>query len=262
MSQGHHRDYDEWGFMRAWVASSIAVYPLAIILLVLGFFGMGFITNFLRPLLDSARITELLILVFVAGIIGFAIGWLQRGLMRRHLFWTADRWITYSAIGGIIGGLVVVGMMWLSQMLYFQSYGYTSFAYREAWTFNTFNIWAMPVFMLFVSAMQWLSLRQAVSRAWLWVIVNVLAGFIFVGLINNAGSSVSRNGFLYILFILLVPSTQGFVTGISLLYLFKRFGYPMVQPPVIKTDKAYAYATVPIEKNAPPRQPSVWDDAI
>jgi hypothetical protein len=261
MSHGQRGDYDEWSFIKMWVIYSVVVYPLAIVLLVVGFFGTGFITNFFRPLFPSPRIMELVALMFIGGSIGFAVGILQTSVMRRHLFWTADRWQTYSVIGGIIGSLIVMGIMWVSQA--FQPYGYNSW---QSQSFSSFNVWAMPVFMLFVSAMQWLSLRQAVSRAWLWIAVNVLAGIIFVGLVNNVGDSISRNGFLYILFIFFVPSVQGFVTGVSLLYLFKRFGYPMVQPQIIKTGKTYAYATVPVkvskQTKTPPRQPSIWDDAI
>ncbi|MGB1285188.1 MAG: hypothetical protein ACPG7F_01545, partial [Aggregatilineales bacterium] len=168
-------------FMGWWLACSLFVYPLAIALTIALFIPLSMATGLIPDDIfnNTPDIVGVLIgLTFIVGIgavIGTSMGVLQRWMLRKYLFWTADNWQRYSTIGGAIGGALAFGGMWLYQEIFVTVY------VPEEDLF----IFMMPLFVLAVSAMQWLSLRQAVKNAWFWVFANFIAGVVYTGILRT-----------------------------------------------------------------------------
>ena len=223
-------------FLLIWLICSVLVCPLAligiqvifipfIILEDIGVTGYG-----LPPFLESPG--SLLIIGLSGAIIGMSISFLQRWTIREYLYWTVDGWRRYSVVGGIVGA-------WLA---WFGSIQIIAVLNVDASNLDRLlSFFAMmPPFVVVVSIAQWIPLRKAVNKAWLWVFANFIAGIVYAGL--------SINGLVYVyacennsciesilpfLLTMTVPVIamllQGYITGIVMRRLFVHHAYPVIE---------------------------------
>lgn len=240
-------------FLLWWVIGSIMVYPMAVILGGILMVPVGMVANFMRPTSYYYYNTSyhstlpdfffgVAVVILLGGVIGFCVGQIQRNLLRRYLYWTADNWRRHSVMGGMGGAILA---MMVSNLLP-NSAG--------DWKFLVM----MPVYVLCLSIAQWMTLRHATRSAGLWIFANVIGGVVFSGvLVMNQPDYYSRsyNTVMFFLFGLAVFA-QAVITGIMMLWLFEKYAYP--PEPELEPVPA------PIEKTPPNpnRKPSVWDDAI
>lgn len=230
-------------FLFWWVAGSLFVYPTMIVIgsILLFFVGMvvgfsGYIGNY-GDIIDGLSI--FLTVPIFGAFLGGTIGYIQRGLMRKYLYWTADYWIALSALGGAVGLFIA-----LLVAFFFDS---SSIFDSQVLTIG------MPSFMLILSAFQWVSLRRATGASGLWVLANVVGGLVFVGLFINAyvGDYTFREGYYLLTSWAVAAVAQGFVLAIVLLHLFENHAYPVVLPDELR---GTTFDTT--------RKPSIWDEAI
>lgn len=234
-------------FLLWWLVGSVLVYPLAVIVAAVTMFviaavvsGLGSILR--APFYYTAPIFSVVYVGVMAGALGagtgFSVGHIQRHLLRRYLYWTADYWRVLSTAGGFIGGLLTAGIIFLSP--------YNS-------TGN--GIWLMPVmplFMALVSLFQWRSLRHATRHASVWVIANIIASMVWSGVLfmNQPDPYARSYGLSMLVLGALAVAAQGFITGFLILWLFEKYAYPAVDGDKDDTPET------------PGRKPSVWDNAI
>lgn len=235
-------------FLVWWLVGSVLVYPLAVIVGAIAVFVMGAAMSLLTNMtgvptyrLTGAPLPALiysgLTVATLGACIGFSVGHIQRHLLRRYLFWTAESWRRLSTMGGACGSLSVAGVYLLLSIIV-----------RNP---DVMALALMPVFILVVSLFQWRTLRHATRSAGLWVLANVTGGLVFSGLIiMNQPEFYSRSYNLSMLLLAgLAVLSQGFITGFMMLWLFEKFAYPPVDEDGDgKPDRD--------------RKPSVWDDAI
>jgi hypothetical protein len=146
-------------FLLWWVACAIFVWPLATIAVGIAMIPILLLANMLIPndffYSGSYEFIMPLVIIPLIGIsVGFTVAGLQRWLLRSKLYWTADNWRKMSIIGGIIGALATGAVVWFMG---------ETLPYRLQSDWQWFL--AMPVFVGFVSAFQWLTLRHAVKDA-------------------------------------------------------------------------------------------------
>lgn len=225
-------------FLVRWIVYSVVVWPMAILCGGLIAFGLSIISASVQNLASARSVNDalwLLAIPWIGATIGFCVGHLQRNLLRKRLYWAADRWRVMSTIGGALGSLIVVGALALLG--------------DRAVNFDDLLIFAMPVFMLFVSIAQWVRLRHAVRNSWLWLASNVAAGLVFSGFVFMNQPDWSSNSYSLLMLGLwfLGIVAQGAITGQIMLYLFQTQLHPM-QPEDIPTTSEQSR--------------SVWDEAI
>ncbi len=239
-------------FLLWWVIGSALVYPMAIVLGGIMMVPVGMIANFFRPTsyyYDAAYGYDYALYNFLfgaaavlvlGGVIGYCVGQIQRNLLRRYLFWTADHWRRYSVAGGVIGGALAA---FIANLLPVSA---------GDWKFLVM----MPVFVACLSLVQWLTLRQATRSAGLWIFANIIGGVVFSGvLVMNQPDYYSRSYSTTMFFLFgLAVLAQAIITGMMMLWLFEKYAYPPEQD--------LEAVPVPVESHNPNRKPSVWDDAI
>src|SRR5688572_33304718 len=137
-------------------------------------------------------------------------------------------------LGGAVGACVVFGMTRVIDIL---------LPYDQSEVWSAFVM--MPTYVVFVSAAQWFTLRNAVKQAWLWILGNVAAGMVFSGLLTSYYDGDTSVAILF-MFALAVLA-QGYITGYVLLFLFEKKLLPMA-PEGVEVDNQ--------------RPKSVWDEAI
>src|SRR5262245_45315346 len=119
----HHFEVRPNRFLLWWLVGSVLVYPLAIIMMAVAAFIIGaaasvFASMLRVPLYRLEYTVPLFSLIYggvmvavIGAAIGFSLGHIQRHLLRRYLYWTADYWRLLSTLGGIAGALAAVGLM-------------------------------------------------------------------------------------------------------------------------------------------------------
>jgi hypothetical protein len=227
-------------FLMWWIACSLFVYPLTIMALGVVLLPLGLIGQAIIPYeVYSSDAFDFLIVFFgiavIGGIIGASVALLQRWLLRTKLFWAADSWRKWSIAGGIIGAYAFALMTFITEQV-------LPYYVSEDWMMAL----AMPVFVLCLSALQWMALRHAVKQAWLWVLGNAIAGVVFSGLLFR-NIPTYDDGLMTIAIFFLAMIVQGVITGYVLLFLFEKKLLPM-------TPEGHEEIT-----DSPK---SVWDDAI
>lgn len=227
-------------FLVRWIAYSIIIWPMAIFCVGLLAFGLSIVVASFQNLTSFFWLNTMIWLITVpisGAIVGFCVGHLQRGLLRKRLYWAADHWRNMSMVGGVVGTIIVVGLIALLD--------------GEQMNSDDLLILAMPIFMLCVSIAQWIRLRHAVRAAWLWIVSNVAGGMVFSGLVfMNQPDWYSYNYSLLMMGIWFVGIiAQGAITGQIMLHLFQTQLQPM-QPETVT------------DGDVDNTSKSVWDEAI
>ncbi len=237
-------------FLGWWLFGSVIVYPIAggAVVALLMTVGLALDTMFnLSAVSETVDMMLFLGFIGLAGlIIGGTVGMLQRNTIRHHIKWDMHHWEQMSAIGGIVGGVVIFLLL-------------VPFILNTADPDQFTIILMMPLFVLCLSFFQFGVLRQYVQQAWLWTLTNVVGGLIFSGMVvvNLPETTVSPESFYYVYqfdvmtaqfaHILIAMLLQGLVTGFTMLWLFERHAIP------------FADETV---QDKPHDIKSVWDEVI
>ena len=149
-------------------------------LFVHGFFGAGFIW-FIGLMLVMVEIVLILLLtsilkapeflefivqfcgsLVIGGTIGLMLGYIQY-LMMKEVKRPMGSWVGASILGGAMGIPFMFGVSAIMSNGVLPDY---------------YLLW-MPLFMLCVSSIQALVLREWTSASWLWIVLNVFAGAVF-----------------------------------------------------------------------------------
>lgn len=231
-----------FSFLSWWLASSVFVWPLAVVALGAVLFPLGMIYSLFSPTYDRGfymLVGQVALLPIIGAVLGFVMSSVQRWLLRSKLYWAADGWRLWSTIGGAVGGFVVY--------VFFEAGNSTSYSFLSGMNSES-QLMAMPVFLAFVAGCQALPLRHAVKNPWLWVAANIAAGVAFSGvLLNNDGGRGMSSGLMQLGILGLALAALGLTTGFTILHLFERHLLPM---------KPEGMEDIPAE----PR--SVWDNAV
>jgi hypothetical protein len=233
-----------WRFLGGWLVGSVLVYPMAgialaavlgLLSMLMNMFGIRYI-QYPHPLVQLVVAGGLAALI--GTVIGICVGIIQRTLLRRYLCWTADYWRRYTALGGALGAVLVVGaFMAVSELV--------PDHLAEQLTSEGLPLLTMPFFMAGVSFLQWRALRQATRGAALWILANIVAGIVFGGLIvMNQPPMYTRNYSTIMLgLVSLAVLVQGLITGFVMMWFFERLAYPIGEPepvPVrVRVDEEY-----------------------
>jgi len=224
-----------------WVVLHLCIWPASI--MALGAVMLPIIWIF-GPILGTLSEIWLLLLVLIAvpisgAIVGLVVGRIQRWLLRNKLYWAADRWTIFSMLGGAVGALMVFGWAFIDDWLALTSD-------NEIF----FTLLAMAIFIVSMSFFQMFTLNDAVKKAWVWVVANIIGGIVFVGVIHNNQTTYYeyysfKNS---VLIPLLAAFAHAIITGYLMLFLFEKHLHPM-QPE--NADELHDE-----------RPKSVWDKAI
>lgn len=227
-----------FSFILWWIACSIFVWPLAVVILGLVLVPITLGLQFLMPDLYYSPTSSMLLGILGVPLFGLTLGLtiaiLQRWLLRNKLYWAADGWRKWSLLGGAIGACIVYGITSMIDIM---------LPYPQSDIWSPFVM--MPAYVLSVSAAQSFALRNAVKQAWLWVLGNFVAGMVFSGLLSSYYDGNTDIGVLA-MFALAVLA-QGYITGYVLLFLFEKKLLPMAP-------EGY--------EEAVQHPKSVWDEAI
>jgi hypothetical protein len=228
-----------------WILYAVIVYPMALMASAFTvaalLFSVGIVFG---NLIGDSDWHVLLPAGLAAATMGLCIGWLQTSFLRQHMRWTADDWTVTTGIGGGVAGLVLGTLL-----IIFDSRPDLSLSGEQ-------NAYALLLaFVSIIAVFQWWHLRDAVDNAWLWVPINAAGALAFCGVHANFVAPV-EDPLIALVSALLAPIAQGLVTGISLIVLFERFSYPVMDP----FDPRLAASKVTVD--LPPRKPSIWDDAL
>lgn len=224
-----------------WVVFSLLAWPAIFMALAMITLPLLYIGSALR--LESLPLFTLILGVltvpFVGAVIGLCMAFLQRWVLRHKLYWTADRWLLWSSVGGVVGAIVVT-----------VAFGFLDATDAFRHEQNSLAFMMMPIFLVVLSSFQVLSLRHAVKQSWLWILGNLVAGVVFAGvLIGNEPKYTHPNYNLIMMGVSLLGATSlGVITGYVMLFLFEKKLLPM--QPENKDDS----------NGDTPK--SVWDEAI
>jgi hypothetical protein len=244
-------------FWLAWIFASLLVYPLVAIFLIA-------LTMVLSPILtavapsysyyDSGATLETVymigFIVGIGGVVGFAVGLLQKTVIKRYFHFTVYSWQRTTAIGGMIAApvmaLAIHGMTRALSDNYWQFYESGYYSPLS----SIIAVMPMVIYVTVLSAIQVVILRRYVSHAWLWILANTTAGMMFSMLVNSAYEPHVGNW-------ILAAIAQGAVTGFAMLWLLHNLNKELAT----EEPQEFAYQHVPIDTEDP-SDPSVWDDAI
>jgi hypothetical protein len=141
-----------WRTLVAWMLSTLLIFVVGTILTgVFGFFAVIF-----APLSSAAFALILLLTMVIGAIWGWSIGVVQRWVLRRYFFWSAEMWVRASIIGGAVGAVL---------------FSIINLAFAP-----THNSLAVIIFLVCVSIAQWFVLRKTVQAAWLWILGMAISG--------------------------------------------------------------------------------------
>lgn len=148
----------EWYFYPAWILLTMLCVPvaffitLAILRLVIQFVGATLYVNGVRHITEDF----LAIYIFVP-VVGFLMGLLQYGLLRRYLA-RMGGWVLATADGWILGLVLIVTASWLNP-----------------WPQVPLDFGlSFLVLGLSIGVLQWLLLRRRLPRAGWWVPASLL----------------------------------------------------------------------------------------
>lgn len=197
-------------FLVHWVLANVLSWPGSLFLcmllwwpfsIFLNFLELYTATNFLIPLIETSFRVIVFGIVFAYVLSGF-----QKSLAQEELNWHLETWLKYSSFGGLIGGLVILSLLYMP--------------------LSSSTVWflTMPIFMSILSFFQWLKLRQMVYEAWLWILANFSAASVFSGLLfmNSPDTLIHNDPLLHFSLWILAILAQSLITGIVLLYLYDR----------------------------------------
>jgi hypothetical protein len=217
-----------------WIVASLLIWPLAAIILGIIMLPLAMVFSIFEPSYraDTYQLYQSIGMILAMPLVGAIIAWsmsvLQRWLLRRKLYWAADKWRRWSIIGGAVGAYAV------ALPLFFIRSGD-----------DIYVALMMPIFIAVVSAFQFLSLRHAVKDAWLWILGNIVAGMVFSGLLLSNRRSYEPDFGV----VMLAGASLGVITGYVMLFLFEKKLLPM-KPEDDST---------PVDPNRPK---SVWDEVV
>ncbi len=245
-------------FWFAWTFASLLVYPLTAIF-ALAFSMVWFPT--MEAVFPSATnydynygstahdIYMLLTLTFAGGIVGMAVGLLQSKVIERYFQFSPKYWKRATVVGGLIAAPVMAfSVIGLSD---YMSANYWQLSFSEHYqTLNSLvNVLPMVLYVTVMSAVQLFVLRHYVRNAWLWIIANAVAGFMFSMLVTVAFNPGFGDW-------LIAAIAQGAITGFAMLWLLHNLN----KDNLVNDEPDYAYQHVPIDTDD--SEPSIWDDAI
>ena len=144
--------------------------------------------------------SDLIIALFIGGLMGMLMGTLQHLLLERWLGQDVSQWVRLTLVGSMAGwGLLILFLEYVEQA---RRYDLPD---------------SLPFLILFVvpALVQWISLRNVVRLASLWIVGNAVANFIFINVIlsssyNDTFGAVSFGAML-----------SGVAMGIVMLALFQ-----------------------------------------
>lgn len=227
-------------FLLRWVLSGLFVWLLGGVLSIaagfVGFFVAMVVSTLLR--IEVPFIAYWIVAGFVGAATGYAIGTIQQWLVRRDLYWELDHWTRWSMIGGAVAAIAVYSVLLLSEALtanthpaYYHSNDYQTLL-------NLLLVLPFTAFVGILSVFQWRILRQFVHGAWLWVLANVVGGWVVSIVYVQDGSFLQW---------LIGAFALAAISGAVMLYLFQtqvRRQHLTPAPVPVRTDD------------------SVWDQAI
>jgi len=234
-------------FWLAWIAASLLVYPL-VIAFALAFSMIWFPTiGAMFPAFDgvtptstaTTHIVTLLTLVGFGGIVALTVGILQANVIKRYFHFELKYWKRATAIGGLVGAPVTAFAL-------FGLYDYMYANYMPLFNSGQFeaynvllNALPMVMYVTVMSVVQVVVLREYVRNAWLWILANAVAGFMFSMLVTVT----FRPGFIDWF---LAAVAQGAITGFAMLFLLHRLTDESDDDDSSGTPD-YAYQHVPID---------------
>ena len=149
---------------------------------------------------------NLLLVIFLGGVMGVPVGILQTRFLHRRLYLPVRHWTKLTTIG-FIGG-------WLFVFLIGRADAYPIFLSPHLWFLSIFLVPAV---------MQWFSLRQHIRHSWLWMVANGVANFVFVTVLMSVTEllgSTPIDGVLAVIGVIGgVAWASGIVPGVTLLWL-------------------------------------------
>jgi hypothetical protein len=183
-----HYHIHTWRTLIKWLLFSIGIVVLGSIL------TSGWVLFSLAiSLVPASEIAWILEMILVGAIWGFAIGLVQRYMLRKFFHWDAHGWRRASIIGGVLGAIVTTFM---------PIFGYF-----------TFYVPMYLPYVITISVIQWLVLRHVVRFAWIWILAWVVAPILYI----NSWHSMSFPFYLMIIGALVAV----LIPGIVMLDLFK-----------------------------------------
>ncbi len=151
-------------------------------------------------------LSNLLMIGFLGSLMGVPVGLLQTRFLHRRLHMPVRHWAKLTTFGFIGGWLIVfvIGRIEIYPI------------------FFSPHLWFLSIFLL-PAVMQWFSLRQHIRHAWLWMVANGVANFVFVTVlmsITELLGNVPIDGLLAVIAVIGgVAWASGIVPGVTLLWL-------------------------------------------
>lgn len=205
---------DTGKFLRHWMLNCVTVYPIALMLGFLIWLPLGVIQHWLSDYAGLSGLADVLmtvtLFVLPGAVAGYSVGQAQLEVIRDTLKWQIDDdWLWYSALGGVVGSVMVV-MMWAHL--------------GDFVVLETLSFWMMPVFLACLSVAQALVLRKYAHSDWLWVLANVTAGLIFSSILFRTTLYIPDVYFrpTVIILWLMAALAQGAVLGYAMLWFYEK----------------------------------------
>jgi len=186
-------------FLFEWIVATVIVWPLAVV-------AAGFLIGLTLDTLEPVRYQQvglytlgLVLLSAVLGIlVGFSLGALQKLVVRRWLGHDLAHWRVLTVLGAVVGSLLV--FMILEGII-------SEYITREI----ADPVAPTTLVVASIGVAQWFSLRRAVDRAWLWILMTVAATLFWTPLLEN--------GFEFSAQLVVAVTVNGVVTGLTMLWL-------------------------------------------
>ena len=232
-------------FWLEWTFSSLLVYPitaiLTVVFVIVWFPLMEMLTSTMYVYRQAdLTMSDIFILLSVAvfgGAVSLSVGLLQARMVKRHFHIELQSWKRASAIGGAVATLAVLFTM-VALDAHMNAY---SWQLREFGGFQTMDtimhIAPMTLYVSIMSVVQAFVLRRYVRDAWLWILANAVAGFMFSMVFVNAFSPSVWNW-------LLAAIAQGAITGFAMLWMLTRLTKDNQDD---AADSSFAFQHVPID---------------
>ena len=238
-------------FMLAWFVAGITAVPTALALSVAAILSLQTVIEELQAAsrLDYWGDYGLIGMAVCLLILGFCIGTLQKGVVRRHLALEIRRLGLYSAFGSLLAGFVVI--------LFADSFGSIGCCSKyDLLSTIRFGL-AIATYLGILSLIQTLALRSYLRRKRLWVLAH-LGAVALASAIVLAGRLAFPNPYDdFIPHLFLVVPIATLVTGLVMRYLV------LQQRRTDKDKRGDGPAQpAPATDGTPPTRSSVWDDAV
>lgn len=238
-------------FMLAWLVAGIAALPAAIALSVT---AVALLQTPIAVIQDLARydglgVLSLIVLALCLLILGFCIGTLQKGVVRRHLALEIRRLGLYSAFGSLLAGFVVI--------LFADSFGSIGCCSKyDLLSTIRFGL-AIATYLSILSSVQTLALRPYLRRTGLWVLAHLGAVALASAIVLSGRLAFPNPYDDFIPHLFLVVPIAALFTGLVMRYL-------VLHQRRTDKDKRGDDPAQPASASGgtPPTRSSVWDDAV